>query len=99
LRFDPQGNEVDRLGISYTRLNDWKKEILVNEEHTEAFTLTEKDGYLTVHKIDMQSGALTDEWELPYPYVQKIRIRGSYIYFTYRDKVDDPVKRIYRLQM
>jgi CarboxypepD_reg-like domain len=97
--FDLQGHITDAVSISYPALDDWKKEVLVNAEESEAFTLTEKNGYVTVHRIDLDTGALDEAWELPFPFVQKIKIRGGYIYFSYRDRLEDNVKRLYRLQM
>lgn len=99
LKFNADGKQTDEIPITYPELRRWKPNVIVDQEHRRAFTLTEKNGLTTVHRIDLDSGELGESWELPLPFVQKIRVRGDYVYFMYRDKVYDPVKRLYRFEM
>ncbi|MEM0996915.1 MAG: carboxypeptidase-like regulatory domain-containing protein [Bacteroidota bacterium] len=99
VRFDAWGEQVAEAEISYPDLRRWKRNVIVDHAGNRAFTFTEKSGYTTVHRIDIDTGALILEWELPLPFVQKIRVRGDYIYFLYREGPYDPVKRLYRFEM
>jgi hypothetical protein len=99
LRFDAYGRKVGETGISYPDMRRWQRVVLVDHEQRRAFTLSAKSGYTSLHQIDLDTGELSRTWELPLPFVQKVRVRGNYIYFLYRDKEYDPVKRLYRFEM
>jgi hypothetical protein len=99
LRFDELGECRDTLHITYNALRDWRKEIIIDEEGQEAYTLTEKDGFTRLHRIDLVAGTLAESWELPHPFPLKIKVMDDYIYFTYRDNAGDATKRLYRMQM
>jgi hypothetical protein len=99
LRFNAEGEQLAEVPITYPDLRRWQRNVIVDQEHRRAFTFTEKNGLTTVHRIDPDSGELDRSWTLPLPFVQKVRVRGVYIYFLYRDNNYDPVKRLYRFEM
>lgn len=99
LRFNAQGKQLSAVPITYDKLKHWKKFILASDDGSEVFTITEQNGYTTLHRIDLSTGALAEQWELPFQFVQKISVKGRYAYFTYRDSQYDPVKRLFRMEM
>jgi hypothetical protein len=97
--FDANGELLDKVAIDYPKMKFWKREIFTDDAHQKAFTLSEKDGYTTVHEIDLTNGKLADHWELPKQFVRKVMVRNGFIYFLYRDNIYDPINRLYRLRL
>jgi CarboxypepD_reg-like domain len=99
LRYDELGYCLDTIRIDYHHLPNWKKEVIVDDEAQEVYTMTELGGYTRLHRIDLRTGTLAESWELPDPFPLKIKVMGGFIYYTYRDNATDATKRLYRMQL
>ena len=99
LKYDALGNENGRIPISYHKERRWKKAIYTDPIRKEAYTATLKNGYTLLNEIDLETGLITHEWDIPKPFVYKILIRNGVAYFLYKDAIYDDVKRLYKLQL
>lgn len=59
----------------------WKGEIQVDEYYRTAYTIFRKNGMEQIRKIDLETGKLTNTFDLPYPFPEKIRIYKGVAYF------------------
>jgi len=84
--FDEDGNPLSEQTITYQNDKQWAKEIIVNEEHTRCFAKYIKDGMVTLHEIDLDTGQIKSSLTLDeHAFPEKIRIKGDFVYYTYKE--------------
>ncbi|MCL2042434.1 MAG: hypothetical protein FWG84_10435 [Bacteroidales bacterium] len=74
--------------ITYQKDKQWANEIIVNEEHTRCFAKYVKDGIVTLHEIDLDTGRVKGSLTLEeHTFPKKIRIKGGFVYYTYKESL------------
>lgn len=99
LRFEPNGLLEDAKPMSYDQERFWVRRVFVDDEHTRAFTLYNRNGIYSVAEIDLRKGDIARRWELPKTFISNIQVKGNEIYFLYKANELNPVKRLYALDM
>jgi len=88
VEFDEEGNTLSEKDITYQKDKQWANEIIVNEEHTRCFAKYVKDGLVTLHEIDLETGRIKGSLTLEgHAFPEKIRIKGGFIYYTYKESL------------
>jgi hypothetical protein len=88
LEFDEEGKQLSEQIITYQKDKQWAKEIIVNEEHTRCFAKYIKDGLVTLHEIDLDTGRVKGSLTLEeHAFPEKIRIKGDFVYYTYKESL------------
>jgi hypothetical protein len=97
-KLDASGRPVDSVAITYPKMKGWQKVIYTDPIQGRAYTATEKMGYLTLHEIDLHTGALLGDYPVPFQFTYKIQIVDGVAYFLYRSQEAlDDTKRLYRM--
>ncbi|MEM7036446.1 MAG: carboxypeptidase-like regulatory domain-containing protein [Bacteroidota bacterium] len=99
LTLEKDGTETKSIDLSYDKMPNWEKTILIDEYREEAYTLSIKHGFGTLHEIDLETGGIKDSWELPRQFPKKIQIRNGVAYFMYKELNYDTTNRLYRLRL
>lgn len=100
LKFTAGGTIIDSIPISYHKERAWNREILTDEEGERAFARFGRWGNQRIQQIDLLTGQLTGmEFDIPYEFAQNMKIKGDYLYFIWRTHQNDPVRRLYQLQI
>ena len=96
LDFDEEGNTLSEKAISYQKDKQWANEIIVNEEHTRCFAKYVKDGIVTLHEIDLNTGRIKGSLTLEErAFPEKIKIKGGFVYYTYKESLYSDENRRY----
>lgn len=99
-KLDAAGQALDSVAITYPKMKGWQKVVYPDPVLTRAYTATEKQGYLTLHAIDLQTGELGGRHELPLQFPFKVQVRDGVAYFLYRSQEAlDDTKRLYRMRL
>jgi len=86
--FDEEGNTLSEKDITYQKDKQWANEIIVNEEHTRCFAKYVKDGLVTLHEIDVETGRIKGSLTLEeHAFPEKIRIKDDFVYYTYKESL------------
>ncbi|HEY0030044.1 MAG TPA: hypothetical protein VGC65_04750 [Bacteroidia bacterium] len=86
-KYDQNLNELDSIPIDYNHpksWREWKNEVIVDKESNKAYALYQKNGFYYLKRIDLQSGKIISSFKLSNQYVEKIKIKGDYVYYVYR---------------
>lgn len=90
---------LDSVGIYFhhkPKKNGWDNRMTQDLENDEIYALFNKFGYSYVKPINLQTGATDGVFKLYYRYVEKILVKGDYVYYTYRPFESIQKKYIYR---
>jgi len=89
--YDPNGNFIKEVEISYYKTQNYGKEIIVDEEKTTVFVKFLNNGYVTLRQINPDTGNFTGNDIIleKHTYPKQIKIQGDYIYYLARDYVQD----------
>ncbi|CAN5324137.1 hypothetical protein BH10BAC1_BH10BAC1_14830 [soil metagenome] len=86
-KYDKNLNQLDSIPIDYNHpksWRDWKNEVIIDKETNNAYALYQKNGFYYLKHIDMHSGKIIGSFKLSNQYVEKIKIKGDYVYYIYR---------------
>jgi hypothetical protein len=75
----------------------WKEEIWVDGKRNRAYTAFQHiDGTKDLKEIDLRTGVVTFKVNIPFPYVQKIKVRDGYLYYVYKGFGEYQNKKLFR---
>ena len=97
--FEKDGKALAEVPISYHKLVDWQRTVIVDEARAEAYTLYQRHGYSSLRKIDLQTGAVGEAIEIPKQWANKIGVRDGIAYFMYKQGQYDDTNRLYRMRL
>lgn len=86
-KYDKNLNQLDSIAIDYNHpksWREWKNEVIIDKEANKAYALYQKNGFYYLKRIDMKSGKIISSYKLTNQYVEKIKIKGDYVYYIYR---------------
>lgn len=86
-KYDKNLNQLDSLPIDYNHpksWREWKNEVIIDKEANAAYALYQKNGFYYLKRINMYSGKIISSFKLTNQYVEKIKIKGDYVYYIYR---------------
>lgn len=85
------------LVYAFVKSSKWLEEIYVDEIRNRAYTLFQKiNGTREVKEINLQTGEVSYRLNIPFSYVQKIKIRDDKVYFVYKGYGESQKKKLYR---
>jgi hypothetical protein len=64
---------------------EWSGKLYVDEYYKEVFTTFKKNGMVQIRKIDLETGKLTRNFDVPFPFPEKIEIYKGDAYFLIKD--------------
>ncbi len=86
-KYDGKLNQLDSIPIDYNHpksWREWKNEVIIDKEANTAYALYEKNGFCYLKGINMYTGKLISSFKLSNQNVEKIKIKGNYVYYIYR---------------
>lgn len=97
LVFNQNGDFVRSFQISYHYFENWKDELIVNEEKTKIYAKYEIDGLVTLREIDPSTGKVLNATLLEkHIYPLRIQIRGDYAFYLYKHYLDNSIHYLYK---
>jgi hypothetical protein len=90
---------VGKIPINYHQpknWKEWKKKLLKDDENSSIYALYLKNGYYYLKYINLQTGEIESTKKLHFKHVEKIKIKGGYVYYTYRPQETLQKKFLYR---
>lgn len=97
LVFNSNGNFVRSFQISYHYFENWKNELIANEEKTKVYAKYEIDGLVTLRQIDPSTGKVLNTTLLEkHIYPMRIQIRGNYAFYLYKHYLDNSIHYLYK---
>ena len=97
LVFTMSGNHVRSFQISYHYFENWKSELLINEEKTKLYARYEIDGLTTLRQINPSTGKVMNLDILEkHIYPLRIQIRNNYAYYLYKHYLDNSIHYLYK---
>jgi hypothetical protein len=95
--FTISGNYVRSFQISYHYFENWKSELLINEEKTKLYARYEIDGLTTLRQINPSTGKVMNLDILEkHIYPLQIQIRNNYAYYLYKHYLDNSIHHLYK---
>ena len=86
-KYDGNLRTLDSIPIDYNHpksWREWKNEVIIDKEANTAYALYQKNGFFYLKRINMYSGKIMASFKLSNQYVEKIKIKGDYVYYIYR---------------
>lgn len=102
LLYDRKMNCIGASKIDYHHPKNWKewdRRILRDEQTGEIYAQFEKDGFITLKKIDLKTGKITGSYKMENRYVKHIRIRNGEVYYIYKPFESYQKKFLYKEQI
>jgi hypothetical protein len=97
--FESSGKAVASLPVDYHKIRNRQKLIIVDEVQGDVYTAFEKHGYTQLRRIDMGTGTLSQDIDIPLQFPHKIQVHDGVAYFLYRQGHYDDTKRLYRMPL
>lgn len=86
-KYDGKLNQLDSIPIEYNHpksWREWKNEVIIDKEANKAYALYQKNGFYYLKRINMNTGKIEHSFKLSNQYVEKIKVKGDYVYYIYR---------------
>lgn len=97
LVFKPNGEFVRSFQISYHYFENWKSELILNEEKTKIYAKYETNGLVTLRQIDPSTGKVLNTTLLEkHIHPMRIQIRNNYAFYIYKHFLDDSIHYLYK---
>lgn len=97
LVFNLDGHFIRSFQISYHYFDNWKNELIVNEEKTKVYAKYEIDGLVTLRQIDPSTGKVLNTTLLEkHIYPMRIQIRGNDAFYLYKHYLDNSIHYLYK---
>lgn len=90
---------VDSISFDYhkpAKKNSWKKELIMDETNGKVYGLFQKNGYYTLKAINPCNGKVGSEKKLYHQFVEKVKIKDGFVYYTYKPSQSLTKKFLYK---
>lgn len=91
--------QTDSIDINYhqpQKKSEWKRKLIMDEVDGSIYGLFMKNGYYYLKNINSSNGEVTTEKKLFYQFVDKVKIKDGYVYYTYKMKQTLQKKFLYK---
>lgn len=97
LVYSISGKYIRSFQISYHYFENWKSELLINEEKTKLYAKYEINGLVTLRQINPSTGKVVSLDVLEkHIHPINIQIRGNYAYYIYKHYLDNSIHYLYK---
>jgi hypothetical protein len=99
--YDLQGNYSYKIELKLPSAGEgrWTNDILIDMITLKVFTTYLKNGVLSLHEIDLNTGELSKEISVEHLFPQKLRVFDNYLYYLYDDPISPDNKMLFRQHM
>lgn len=95
--FTLSGKHIRSFQISYHYFENWKSELLINEEKTKLYARYEVDGLVTLRQINPSTGKVINlEILEKHIHPMRIQVRDNYAYYLYKHYLDNSIHYLYK---
>jgi hypothetical protein len=91
--------QVDSVPFTYhqpKRKNEWKRELIMDEVNGKIYGVFLKNGYYYLKEINNSNGAIVNEKKLHFQFVEKLKVKDGFIYYTYKPRQSLTKKFLYK---
>lgn len=82
---------------AFAKPNKWLEEVYVDKQQHKAYTMFQNlSGTRDLKEINLSTGEISFIMEIPFPYVQKIKVENGALFFVYKGWGSNPQKKLYR---
>lgn len=90
-------DKYSTLVYAFAKSSKWLQEIYVDEIKNKAYTIYQNiNGTRNLTEIDLNSGEVSYRLNIPFPYVQKIKVRNDFVYYVYKGYGEGQRKKLFR---
>ncbi len=95
--YSMSGRFIRSYQFSYHYFENWKNELIINEEKTKLYARYEVDGLVTLRQINPSTGKVVNLDILEkHIHPMRIQIRGNYAYYIYKHYLDNSIHYLYK---
>ncbi|OFY23148.1 MAG: hypothetical protein A2W98_11810 [Bacteroidetes bacterium GWF2_33_38] len=99
-RYTEDGLIESEVSISFHKNKHWKEQLYVDKIKQKAYTVFRRNGISTLHQIDLNTGKIIRQVEIPeFPFIEKIQIQNDILYFLYRNVSKNMRKMLYVMKL
>ena len=100
-KYDHTHQCTDSLAIDYHigRKSGWEKSLLQDTETDQVYAHFLVNGHPVLRAIDLETGKISGEFALTHTYVEHIRIRDGFAYYTFRPFASSQTRFLYKEQL
>lgn len=91
--------QVDSIDFTYhkpKKKNEWKRQLIMDDVNGDIYGVFLKNGYYYLKLINSSSGEIVEEKKLHYQYVEKLKVKDGFIYYTYKASQSLTKKFLYK---
>lgn len=91
--------EVDSVPFTYhkpRKKNEWKRQLIMDEVNGDIYGVFLRNGYYYLKHINSSNGQIVSEKKLFHQYVEKLKIKDGFIYYTYKPSQSLTKKFLYK---
>ena len=75
----------------------WDKSVIIDEQKRKLYTMfIRANGQKELREINIKTGETSLAMKIPFPYVEKIKVRDGYAYFIYKGWIETEKKKLFR---
>lgn len=92
--------QTKKVAIEYSKDDDWKKEILRDEDTERFYTLCDTRWGYVVKRINIETGETDNLIELERAFVSNVKIKGGFLYFLQNNfRQNDPISKLQKVRI
>ncbi|MCD4695382.1 MAG: carboxypeptidase-like regulatory domain-containing protein [Bacteroidales bacterium] len=96
----PKKNPLESLGYAFVKATKWEGNIIVDEKRKRVYALFKNiNGTRDIKEIDLLSGKTKHVTSIPFPYVEKIKIKNNEIFYIYKGWGQNQKKKLFRQKL
>jgi hypothetical protein len=97
--FDKALQLKQEVPVSYHNNLRFQEEMPLDDISRKIYALFESGGISELQEINLNSGAVDKTYQIPFPFVNHIKVRGGYAYFIRKEKGDDQTRFLSRMRL
>jgi hypothetical protein len=90
-------DSISQMVYAFARKDKWLKEVYVDRIRNKAYTTYRNlNGTWDLREIDLHTGEARFSQLIPFPFVQKLRVRDGYLFYIYKGFGQSQKKKLFR---
>jgi hypothetical protein len=98
--YNQKGDFIKEHPITFQNDKNWKEEVYYDAIFHKFYSTFKNDGITTLKEFDDKSGKIINSTKIPdFVFIEKIKVNAGYIYFLYKEKINEEYKKIYKMKI
>lgn len=97
--FDGEKKIRSSVSIDFHKTLGFSRDMVVDRKKNKAFALFESEGITEAKEINLNTGAITASYKIPFAFVTNVKVYDDYMYFIRKEKSDDGTRFLSRIKL